>query len=363
MSQRPQSGPQSTKPSFLPAASSNTQNETEVSPPITYRPRVSIQGFQPITNSDQVSIQEPLSIIHNHHVQDPPLVHGCWASTQDAPPIINSGWISTEDTPSTMNSHQLSIQDTSSVTYSHRFSTRDVPPISQNHHFSIQNSPLLSQETNIESLIYSGSQVISQDHLPTNQSPCSSTQCLISPIQAKVDASPSITHISTASIKSLDSTIWTSQESSKDTMDSFLGNPSTLDNNVQSIQSNRSAKMDSGRPSGLCLGLSHPRQHHQHLPLHLTPKHHLLHQLQHTHAGLLQRHPRDPDRFPFLSELHELLVHPGAPGHLNLGHRNNPTYGLLPLLPVKHLTALLSSSPPPLRVLPFSFPSQSPHSD
>ncbi|XP_029781990.1 uncharacterized protein LOC115280942 isoform X3 [Suricata suricatta] len=247
MSQRPQSGPQSTKPSFLPAASSNTQNETEVSPPITYRPRVSIQGFQPITNSDQVSIQEPLSIIHNHHVQDPPLVHGCWASTQDAPPIINSGWISTEDTPSTMNSHQLSIQDTSSVTYSHRFSTRDVPPISQNHHFSIQNSPLLSQETNIESLIYSGSQVISQDHLPTNQSPCSSTQCLISPIQAKVDASPSITHISTASIKSLDSTIWTSQESSKDTMDSFLGNPSTLDNNVQSIQSNRSAKMDSGR--------------------------------------------------------------------------------------------------------------------
>ena len=69
-------------------------------------------------------------------------------------------------------------------------------------------------------------------------------------------------------------------------------------------------------------------------------------------------------RFLFLSELHEFLVHPGAPGHLDLGHGNDSTSpGLFPWLPAKYLTTLLSSPPSPLRVLPFSVPSESPHSD
>ncbi|XP_014943395.2 uncharacterized protein LOC106989424 isoform X1 [Acinonyx jubatus] len=292
MSQRPQSGPQSTQPGFLPGAPSNTQNETEVSPPITYRPQVriqdsqpiinsgrvsiqepppiihnrrvsiqeppliihnrraSIQGPPPIINSHRVSIQEPLSIIHNRRVsiQDPPLVHSRWASIQDAPPIINSCWVSTEDTPSTVSGHRLSIQDTPSVAYSHRLKTQDVPPILQTRHFSIQNSLLLPHVSlnNVESLNYNSSQVRSQDHLPTSQSPCLSTQCLTLPIRAKVDVPPSITHSPTASVKSTDSIIWTTQESFKDSMDSSLYNPSALDNNIQSIQSSRSAEMDSG---------------------------------------------------------------------------------------------------------------------
>ncbi|XP_015394804.2 uncharacterized protein LOC102962678 isoform X2 [Panthera tigris] len=319
MSQRSQSGPQSTQPGFLPGAPSNTQNETEVSPPITYRPQVriqdsqpiinsgrvsiqepppiihnrrvsiqepppiihnrrvsiqepppiihnrrvsiqeppliihnrraSIQGPPPIINSHRVSIQEPLSIIHNRRVsiQDPPLVHSRWASIQDVPPIINSCWVSTEDMPSTVSGHRLSIQDTPSVTYSHRLKTQDVPPIFQTHHFSIQNSPLLPHVSldNVESLNYNSSQVSSQDHLPTSQSPCLSTQCLTLPIRAKVDVPPSITHSPTASVKSTDSIIWTTQESFKDSMDSSLYNPSTLDDNIQSIRSSRSAEMDS----------------------------------------------------------------------------------------------------------------------
>lgn len=263
MSQRPQSSPQSTKPSFLPAAPSNTQNETEVSP-ITYKSQASIQGSQPtihnrwvsiqepppIINSRRVSIQEPLSIIHNRRIsfQDPPLVHSRRTNIQDAPAIINSRWVSTEDMPSTVSSHQPGIQDTSSVTYSHHFSTRDVSPIFETRHFTIQNSPLLPHTslTNIESIIHSGNQVISQDHLPTNQNPCSSTQCLKSQVRAKVDVPPSITHSPTASIKSVDSVIWTSHETFRDSLDSFLSNPSILDN-IQSIQSNRSAEMDSGR--------------------------------------------------------------------------------------------------------------------
>ncbi|XP_039100614.1 uncharacterized protein LOC120240090 isoform X2 [Hyaena hyaena] len=263
MSQRPQSSPQSNKPSFLPAAPSNTQNETEVSP-ITYKSQASIQGSQPtihnrwvsiqepppIINSRRVSIQEPLSIIHNRRIsfQDPPLVHSRRTNIQDAPPIINSRWVSTEDMPSTVSSHQPGIQDTSSVTYSHHFSTRDVSPIFETRHFTIQNSPLLPHTslTNIESIIHSGNQVINQDHLPTNQNPCSSTQCLKSQVRAKVDVPPSITHSPTASIKSVDSVIWTSHETFRDSLDSFLSNPSTLDN-IQSIQSNRSAEMDSGR--------------------------------------------------------------------------------------------------------------------
>ncbi|XP_045297649.1 uncharacterized protein LOC123578680 isoform X1 [Leopardus geoffroyi] len=305
MSQRPQSGSQSTQPGFLPGAPSNTQNETEVSPPITDRPQVriqdsqpiinsgrvsiqepppiihnrrvsiqepppinhnrrvsiqeppliihnrraSIQGPPPIINSHRVSIQEPLSIIHNRRVsiQDPPLVHSRWASIQDAPPIIHSCWVSTEDMPSTVSGHRLSIQDAPSVTYSHRLKTQDVPPTFQTRHFSIQNSLLLPHVSlnNVESLNYNSSQVSSQDHLPTSQSPCLSTQCLTLPIRAKVDVPPSITHSPTASVKSTDSIIWTTQESFKDSMDSSLYNPSTLDN-IQSIRSSRSAEMDSG---------------------------------------------------------------------------------------------------------------------
>ena len=48
-------------------------------------------------------------------------------------------------------------------------------------------------------------------------------------------------------------------------------------------------------------------------------------------------------RFLFLSELHEFLVPPGDPGHLDLRHENVPTSGLLPWLPAKHLPTLLST--------------------
>lgn len=73
-----------------------------------------------------------------------------------------------------------------------------------------------------------------------------------------------------------------------------------------------------------------------------------------------------PPRFLFPPELHQLLVHPGTPGHLDLGLGNDPTSGLLahtapcqapdlpagwPLHPPRLLSFFSPSEPPPFRLL------------
>ncbi|KAF3814897.1 hypothetical protein GH733_017173 [Mirounga leonina] len=236
MSQRPQPHHKSTQPDVLPAAPGNTQKETPSSPSILH--------------SHRVSTQEPLPTLHNHRVsiQESPLVSSRWGSVQDTPSIINSRRVSTENTPAITGSRRVSIQDAPSVTYSRRFNTRDVPPIFQTRYFSIQNSPLITHNslTNIESVTYRSSQASSNNRWPTSWSPRSSIQGLTSPIRAKVDVPPSITHSPTASIERVDSIIWTSQESFRGSVDSAQFNPSTLDNNIQSIQSGRSNEINSG---------------------------------------------------------------------------------------------------------------------
>nr|XP_025705629.1 uncharacterized protein LOC112807148 [Callorhinus ursinus] len=264
MSQRPQPYHKSTQPDVLPAAPGNTQKETPSSPSILHSHRVSTQEPLPTLHNRQVSIQEPLPIIHNRRVsiqeplptihnrrvslQESPLVSSRWGSIQDTLSIINSRRVSTENTPAAVSSRRVSIQDAPSVTYSRCFNTQDVPPIFQTRYFSIHNSLLITHNslTNIESVTYSSSPASSNNHGTTSWSPCSSIQGLTLPIQAKVDALPSITHSPTASIKSVDSIIRTSQESFRGSVDSAQFNKSTLDNNIQSIQSSRSNEINSG---------------------------------------------------------------------------------------------------------------------
>ncbi|XP_019648159.1 uncharacterized protein LOC109488373 isoform X3 [Ailuropoda melanoleuca] len=222
MFQRPQPHHNSTQPDVLPAAPSNPQKET--------------QGSLPVLHNRRVSIQEPL------------LANSRWAGIQNTPSIISSRRVSTEDTAATISGHRVSIQDAPSVTFSRRFNTRDVPPIFEIRYFSIQNSPLTTRNSlsNRESVTYSSSQASSKNLRPTTWRSRLNIQGLTSPIRAKVDVPPSVTHSPTVSIKSNDSIIWTSQESFRDSADSAQINQSTLDNSIRSIQSSRSTVIDSG---------------------------------------------------------------------------------------------------------------------
>lgn len=203
MSQKSQPGHQSTQPGFLPEASNNIQDKS--------------QDPSPITHSFQVSLQEPLPVkSHQVSLQDPLPVRG----------------------------RQVSLQDTPSITYSRHFNTRDVPPTFQTCHLSVQSPPLITHThwTNMESGTYS-----KQDHPPTPESLHAGVQGSTLPIQAKTGVPRSITHSPDASIKSVESMIWTSKESFEDFEDSTQLNQNTLDSSIHNLPSDSSLEVDSGR--------------------------------------------------------------------------------------------------------------------
>ncbi|MXQ93048.1 hypothetical protein E5288_WYG017673 [Bos mutus] len=205
--------------------------------PSTLTRRVSIQDPQPSTPTRRVSIQEPLPIIHNRRV-----------SIQD-PLSINSHRFSIEDTTPVIGSHRASIQDPLSITYSRQFHPRDAPPVFQSRLFSSQN-PLLTTRTpltNIKSVTYHSQ--------PSVQGPKLSLQSSTSPVRARVDVPLSITHSPEASIKSVESTVWTSQETIRDSLSSSQISQSTLENNAQNLPS-ASFENNAGRYLGKCR-LSH----------------------------------------------------------------------------------------------------------
>nr|XP_020746154.1 zonadhesin-like isoform X5 [Odocoileus virginianus texanus] len=289
MAQRSHSGEQSAQPGSLPAAPSSSQGETQnlssstfrsrlsnqdsqscpqtrrvsiQEPlPIVHSRRVSIQDSQPSTPTRRVSIQEPLPIVHSRRVsiqdsqsstptrrvsiQEPlPIVHSRRVSIQDSqsstpsrrvsiqdPLSINSQRLSIEDTTPVIGSHQASIQDPLSVTYSRQFHTRDAPPVFQSRFFSNQN-PLLTTRTpltNIKSVTYHSQLSV--------QSPQLSLQSSTSPVRARVDVPLSVTHSPEASIKSVESIVWTSQETIRDSSTSSQISQSILENNTQNLPS------------------------------------------------------------------------------------------------------------------------------
>ena len=261
MAQRSHSGEQSDQPGSLPAAPSSSQGETQNLSSSTFRSRLSNQDPQPSTPTHRVSIQEPLPILYSRRVsiQEPlPIVHSRRVSIQDSQSStptrrvsiqdsqsstptrrvsiqdrlsINSQRLSIEDTTPIISSHQASIQDPPSVTYSRQFHTRDAPPVFQSRFFSNQN-PLLTTRTpltNIKSVTYHSQLSV--------QSPQLSLQSSTSPVRARVDVPLSITHSPEASIKSVESIVWTSQEIIRGSSTSSQISQSILGNNTQNLPS------------------------------------------------------------------------------------------------------------------------------
>ena len=247
MAQRSHSGEQSDQPGSLPAAPSSSQGETQNLSSSTFRSRLSNQDPQPSTPTHRVSIQEPLPIFYSRRVsvQEPlPIVHSRRVSIQDSQSStptrrvsiqdrlsINSQRLSIEDTTPIISSHQASIQDPPSVTYSRQFHTRDAPPVFQSRFFSNQN-PLLTTRTpltNIKSVTYHSQLSV--------QSPQLSLQSSTSPVRARVDVPLSITHSPEASIKSVESIVWTSQEIIRGSSTSSQISQSILGNNTQNLPS------------------------------------------------------------------------------------------------------------------------------
>ncbi|XP_061242120.1 mucin-2-like isoform X3 [Bos javanicus] len=207
--------------------------------PSTLTRWVSIQDPQPSTPTRRVSIQEPLPIIHNRRV-----------SIQD-PLSINSHRLSIEDTTPVISSHRASIQDPLSITYSRQFHPRDAPPVFQSRLFSSQN-PLLTTRTpltNIKSVTYHSQLSV--------QGPKLSLQSSTSPVRARVDVPLSITHSPEASIKSVESTVWTSQETIRDSLSSSQISQSILENNAQNLPS-ASFENNAGSPGSTSRCPWHP---------------------------------------------------------------------------------------------------------
>ena len=265
MSQKSQSGQQSNQSDLLPEAPNiDTQDETQDTLPITYRPRVNIQDPPPILHTRRVSIQEPLPITHTHRVsiqehpptthprrvsiqEPPPTTHTRRVSIQEPPSLLHTRWVSIQETSSLSNSHEASFQDTSSVPYSSHFHTQDDPPGSQTPQFSVQSpSSLITHNPNRES-VAPISRVSFQGHLPTTQSLCSSTEGAKLPIRAKVDIPPSITHSPEASITSIESILRTSQETLKNSLANFQFTEDTLNSSIHSVPPGSCVDTDSSR--------------------------------------------------------------------------------------------------------------------
>ncbi|XP_047383179.1 uncharacterized protein PB18E9.04c-like [Sciurus carolinensis] len=191
-----------------PSSSSARKVSIQESPQTIGILKVGSQEPSSVTSTRRVSIQDPLSILHNRRV-----------SIQVPSP--DSG------------SRQSSIQDTPSITYNRWVGARDSQPSYQNHHWS-------TEVTEIES-VTSSSQT-STENLQTIETPYQTFR----QNRVSVDVPPSITHSPEASIKSIESIVWDSQESYKELVHSFQVSQTTIDN-IHNCLSRHSTGMSSAR--------------------------------------------------------------------------------------------------------------------
>ncbi|XP_023604433.1 uncharacterized protein LOC111824464 isoform X2 [Myotis lucifugus] len=288
-------------------------------PPILHTRRVSIQEPSSILRTRRASIQEPSSILRTRRasVQEPsPIDNSLWGSIREAPSLGNISQKSIQETPSTVNISQTSIQQTPSVSSVHQAGPQDTPPVpplntltvlpsvqtsSQIRRFSIPRPSLIPHVPHT-------SQTSLGDNLTSTQSQSLKVPGIKFPNRASVDVPPSITDSPEASVESMESILWVSQEAFKESLYNLQVSKNSPDSDI---------------------------------PLHSSMD---------TSSG----------RFHFLHELCEFLVHPGTPGHLDLEHGNGPPSFLLPQLPATGLTTLLSGPHTHHNSCPFSVPSESP---
>ncbi|XP_059521880.1 MAGE-like protein 2 [Myotis daubentonii] len=312
--------------------------------PVIHTRRVSIQEPSPILRTRRASVQEPSSILRTRRasvqepssilrtrrasVQEPsPIDESLWGSIREAPSLGNISQRSIQETPSTVNISQMSIQETPSVSSVHQAGPQDTAPVTPLNTLTVPPSGQTSFQIRrfsiprpspvphiplacIESVAYT-SQTSLEDTLTSTQSQSLRVPGIKFPNRASVDVPPSITESPEASMESMEQILWTSQEDFKESLYNLQLSKNTPDSDVQST------------------------------PLHSSTD-------------------TSSSRFHFLHELREFLVHPGTPGHLDLGHGNGPPSFLLPQLPATGLTTLLSGPHTRQDSCPFSVPSESP---
>nr|KAF6407196.1 hypothetical protein HJG59_009878 [Molossus molossus] len=133
--------------------------------------------------------------------------------------------------PSFGVSSQIISQDTQPASYGSSSNNQDIPLGFQTRRLSAQKPCLLTHVplTSIESVAYS-SNINFQDDLSSTESHHSGLQGSKLPVRANVDVPPSITYSPEASIESMESILWNSQENFKDSLYKFQFRGSSLDN-------------------------------------------------------------------------------------------------------------------------------------
>nr|KAF6407194.1 hypothetical protein HJG59_009878 [Molossus molossus] len=218
-----------------PSASSLTRRVSIQEPPAsTLTNRASIQEPPASTLTRRVSIQEPpaSSLTRRVSIQEPsPIIHTRRVSIQEPPSFVHTPLVSIEEMPSFGVSSQIISQDTQPASYGSSSNNQDIPLGFQTRRLSAQKPCLLTHVplTSIESVAYS-SNINFQDDLSSTESHHSGLQGSKLPVRANVDVPPSITYSPEASIESMESILWNSQENFKDSLYKFQFRGSSLDN-------------------------------------------------------------------------------------------------------------------------------------
>ncbi|EPQ16029.1 hypothetical protein D623_10017706 [Myotis brandtii] len=198
-------------------------------PPILHMRRVSIQEPSSILRTRRASIQEPSSILRTRRasVQEPsPIDNSLWGSIREAPSLGNISQKSIQETPSTVNIGQTSIQETPSVSSVHQASPQDTPPVTPLNTLTVQPSVQTSSQIPRFSIPRPSlmphtphtSQTSLGDNLTSTQSQSLRVPGIKFPNRASVDVPPSITDSPEASVESMESILWVSQEVFKESL-------------------------------------------------------------------------------------------------------------------------------------------------
>nr|XP_040135135.1 uncharacterized protein LOC120887892 isoform X2 [Ictidomys tridecemlineatus]XP_040135137.1 uncharacterized protein LOC120887892 isoform X2 [Ictidomys tridecemlineatus] len=193
--------------------------------------RVSIQEPPPSFSGRRVSIQEPPTSpsVRRISIQEPPTsLSGRRVSIQEALPSLSVRRVSIQEPLSILQSHQISSHESYPDSSHRRFSIQDTPSITYNSWVGAQdgqpNQHLSTSLTEIQSV-----SSYSQTNFENFQT-IERTRQTFKQNRLSVDVPPSITHSPEASIKSIESIVWGSQESFKQYVHSPQLSQITLDN-------------------------------------------------------------------------------------------------------------------------------------
>ncbi|KAF7474575.1 uncharacterized protein GHT09_014667 [Marmota monax] len=227
VSQKPPPDQQSTQP----AAPNSTHDETQSSLSIALDPQVHTQESPLAVSTLRVRSQEPshtTGILKVHHQEPSSTPSGRRVSIQEPPPSLSVRRVSIQEPLSILQSHRISSHESYPDRSHRRFSIQDKPSITYNGWVGARdgqpNQHLSTSLTEIQS-VSNYSQTDFENFQTVERTGQTFKQNRLS-----VDVPPSITHSPEASIKSIESIVWGSQESFKQYVHSPQLSQITLDN-------------------------------------------------------------------------------------------------------------------------------------